>query len=91
MKSKGKSIKDEYVKLSKFFSAEDLKDIAENLVLTSTTLNISIPNIIQAYSEISETEMEIEYFLSEHKEISQLKAKYQKMELKYLKKSIQMS
>lgn len=81
MKSKGKSIKDEYVKLSKFFSAEDLKDIAENLVLTSTTLNISIPNIIQAYSEISETEMEIEYFLSEHKEISQLKAKYQKMEL----------
>lgn len=81
MKSKGKSIKDEYVKLSKFFSAEDLKDIAENLVLTSTTLNISIPNIIQAYSEISETEMEIEYFLSEHKEISQLKAKYQKVEL----------
>lgn len=81
MKSKGKNIKDEYIKLSKFFSPEDLKDIAENLVLTSTTLNISIPNIIQAFSEISETEMEIEYFLSEHKEISQLKAKYQKMEL----------
>lgn len=80
MKSKGKFINEEYEKLSKFFSVEDLKDIAENLVLTSKTLNISIQNIIQAFSEISETEMEIEYFLSEHEEIEQLRAKYQKME-----------
>lgn len=79
MKSKGKAISEEYEKLSKFFSVEDLKDIAENLVLTSKTLNVSIQNIIQAFSEISETEMEMEYFLSEHEEINKLKAKYQKM------------
>lgn len=79
MKSKGKNVYDEYIKLSQFFSVEDFKDISENLILTSKTLNVSIPNVIQAFSEISETEMEIEYFLSEYNEINQLKSKYQKM------------
>ena len=79
MKSKGKNVYDEYIKLSQFFSVEDFKDISENLILTSKTLNVSVPNVIQAFSEISETEMEIEYFLSEYNEINQLKSKYQKM------------
>lgn len=89
MKARGKGINEEYTKISKFFSDEELKDIADNLILSSKTLKISIPNVIQAFSEISETEMEIEYFLSEHDEINQLEAKSKKMQS--IKEKIQKS
>ncbi len=89
IKSKEKSIREEYVKLLKFFSVEDLKEISENLVLTSKTLNVSVSNVVQAFSEISETEWEIEYFLSEQDEINQLEIKYQKMKSIEEKEDIQ--
>ena len=56
IKTKKRSIKGEYKKLSKFFTNEDFIDISENLDITSKVLKTSVHNIIEAYSEMSESE-----------------------------------
>lgn len=80
LKSRKKSVKEEYKKLSKFFTNEDFRDISENLDITSKTLKTSAHNIIEAYSEMSESESEVYYIEEEFEQIKELLKKYKKMQ-----------
>lgn len=79
IKTKNKSIQFDYEKYSKFFSNENFRDIAENLVLTSRVLKVSVSKVIEYFSEISESEIEIDYFKDEYELLEQLKEKNEKM------------
>lgn len=80
IKTKRKNIVQEYEKFLKFFTNEDFRDIAENLLQTSKALKTSINNVVEAFSELSESESEISYLKSELKEIKKLEKKYLKMQ-----------
>ncbi len=80
IKTKRKSIYNDYKSIADFFSTEDLKDIAENLFLTSKTLKTSVLNIIEAFSEMSETVMEIDCLLDEYNQFKKLEAKNRRMQ-----------
>ena len=81
IKNKKRSVKNEYKKLSKFFTNEDFIDISKNLEVTSKVLKTSVYNIIEAYSEMSESESEVYYIEEEFEQIKQLLKKYKKMQL----------
>lgn len=87
MKGKSKSIQADYEKNRKFFTTEDYRDIAENLILTSKTLKRSITTIIEYFSEISESEAEIEYLRIENQVLKELQEKFKKMSSFKTKKS----
>jgi len=80
IKTKKKSVVQEYEKFLRFFTNEDFRNISENLVLTSKTLKTSINNVIEAFSELSESESEITYLKNEEKDLKKLEKKYLKME-----------
>ena len=80
IKTKKRSIKGEYKKLSKFFTNEDFIDISENLDITSKVLKTSVHNIIEAYSEMSESESEVYYIEEEFEKIKLLLKKHKKMQ-----------
>lgn len=80
IKSRKKRVKEEYKKLSKFFTNEDFRDISENIDITSKTLKTSVHNIIEAYSELSESESEIYYIEEEFEQLKELLKKYKKMQ-----------
>lgn len=80
IKTKKRSIKGEYKKLSKFFTNEDFIDISENLDITSKVLKTSVHNIIEAYSEMSESESEVYYIEEEFEQIKLLLKKHKKMQ-----------
>lgn len=80
IKSRKRNVKDEYNKLSKFFTNEDFRDISENLEITSKTLKVSVHNIIEAYSEMSESESEVYYIEEEFEQLKELLKKYKKMQ-----------
>lgn len=80
IKSKKRSVKGEYKKLSKFFTNEDFLDISLNLVVTSKALKTPVYNIIEAYSEMSESESEVYYIEEEFEQIKELLKKYKKMQ-----------
>lgn len=80
LKSRKKSVREEYKKLSKFFTNEDFRDVSENLDLTSKTLRTSVNNIIEAYSEMSESESEVYYIEEEFEQLKELLKKYKKMQ-----------
>lgn len=80
IKSRKKSVKEEYKKLSKFFTNEDFRDITENLDITSKTLKTSAHNIIEAYSEMSESESEVYYIEEEFEQLKELLKKHKKMQ-----------
>lgn len=87
MNAKTKSVRLEYEKNRKFFTTEDYRDIAENLVQTSKTLKRSITSVIEYFSEISESEAEEEYLRLEAQTFKELEEKYLKM--KAVKESAQ--
>ena len=80
IKSKKRSVKEEYQRLSKFFTNDDFIDISSNLEMASKTLKTSVHNIIEAYSEMSESESEVYYIEEEFEQLKQLLKKYKKMQ-----------
>lgn len=68
-----RSVQLDYKKYSQFFSQEDFRELAENIDLASDTLKIAPRNIIEVYSEMSETEAEKEYLRRDLEDISKLK------------------
>ncbi|MBR3832353.1 MAG: hypothetical protein IKJ72_01845, partial [Mycoplasmataceae bacterium] len=68
IKTKKKHVQDEYEKFLQFFSNEDFREISENLEIASKTLKNSVSNIIEAYSEMSESESEVYYIQEEFEE-----------------------
>lgn len=78
IKTKSKSIQDDYKKYSHFFSTEDYRDISDNLILTSKTLKQPVGEIIEAFYELSESEAENGYIDSEYTTLNELKNKYSK-------------
>lgn len=81
MKTKRKKSRKEYKKFLQFFTNEDFRDIAENLDLTRKTLKIPVNSVIEAYSEMSESEAEVYYIEEEFKGFKKLEAKYNKMQI----------
>lgn len=79
MNAKPKGIRLEYEKNQRFFSTEDYRDMAESLMLTSKTLKRSISAIIDYFSEISESEAEMEYLRIESQIFRELEEKYLRM------------
>lgn len=80
IKTKKRNVKGEYKKLSKFFTNEDFLDISENLDITSKVLKTPVHNIIEAYSEMSESESEVYYIEEEFEQIKLLLKKHKKMQ-----------
>lgn len=81
MKTKRKNIQAEYNKFLNFFNNEDFRDISENLLLTSKTLKTSVNNVIEAFSEISESESEVYYLKEEYEDFKQLEKKVERMQV----------
>ena len=81
MKTKRKKSREEYKKFLQFFTNEDFRDIAENLDLTRKTLKVPVNSVIEAYSEMSESEAEVYYIEEEFKGFKKLEEKYNKMQV----------
>lgn len=80
MKSRKKDIQEEYKKFSQFFTNEDFRTVSENLDLTSKTLKTSVNNVIEAYSEMSESESELYYIEEEFEQFKELLIKHKRMQ-----------
>ena len=80
MKTKRKKSRKEYKKFLQFFTNEDFRDIAENLDLAKKTLKVPANTIIEAYSELSESEAEVYYIEEEFKGFKKLEEKDKKMQ-----------
>lgn len=76
MNGKSKSIKQDYNLFSRYFSTEDFRDIAENILLTSKTLKTSANNVILAFCEMSEGELEQRFLEDEYSDFEKIEAKY---------------
>ena len=81
MKTRKKNIQEEYKKFSQFFTSEDFRNVSENLDLTSKTLKTSVNNIIEAYSEMSESEAEVYYIQEEFEQFKELLKKFKRMQI----------
>lgn len=81
MKTKRKKSRKEYKKFLQFFTNEDFRDIAENLDLAKKTLKVPANSIIEAYSEMSESEAEVYYIEEEFKGFKNLEEKNAKMQI----------
>lgn len=80
IKTKRKKSKKEYKRLLQFFTNEDFRDIAENIDLARRTLKVPANTIMEAYSELSESEAESYYIEEEFNGFKKLEEKYNKME-----------
>ena len=81
MGRKRKSTYRDFQKYSKYFSQEDFRELADNITLTARTLKIPNSSVIEAYSEMSETEAEIAYLSSDITILDSLEEKYNAMEV----------
>lgn len=81
IKTKRKNVQAEYNKFLNFFTNEDFRDISENLAITSKTMRTSINNVIEAFSEMSESESEVYYIKEEYEDFKQLEKKVIRMKL----------
>ena len=81
MGRKRKSTYRDFQKYSKYFSQEDFRELAENITLTARTLKVPNSSVIEAYSEMSETEAEIAYLSSDITILDSLEEKYNAMEV----------
>lgn len=86
MESKRPSIQEDYKKYSVYFLAKDFRDIMENLELTSKNLKISLTKTIEAFCELSETNVEKSHLQNDFEALKNLEKKYKKMD--GLKKSM---
>ena len=81
MGRKRKSTYRDFQKYSKYFSQEDFRELADNITLTARTLKVPNSSVIEAYSEMSETEAEIAYLSSDITILDSLEEKYNAMEV----------
>lgn len=81
MGRKRRSTYRDFQKYSKYFSQEDFRELAENITLTARTLKVPNSSVIEAYSEMSETEAEIAYLSSDITILDSLEEKYNAMEV----------
>ena len=81
MGRKRKSTYRDFQKYSKYFSQEDFRELADNITLTARTLKVPNSSVIEAYSEMSETEAEIAYLSSDINILDSLEEKYNAMEV----------
>lgn len=81
IKTKKKNVQQEYDKFLNFFTNEDFRTISENLVMTSRTLKTTIGDVIEAFSELSESESEISYLEDEYNEFKKLEKKFLRMKV----------
>lgn len=81
MGRKRKSTYRDFQKYSKYFSQEDFRELAENITITARTLKVPNSSVIEAYSEMSETEAEIAYLSSDITILDSLEEKYNAMEV----------
>lgn len=75
---KNSEIQKDYKKASVYFSTEDFRDIAENLILTKQTLKISKNSVIDIFREMSESQREKELVEDEYTNLRELEKKYMK-------------
>lgn len=80
MSSKKASIQKDYKKYSVYFSTKDFRDIIENLSLTSKTLRISLTKTIEAFAELSESDVESTHLENDFEALKDLEKKYLKMD-----------
>lgn len=76
IKGRSKEVKKDYKMFSTFFSTEDFRDIAENLLLTSKTLKVPVTNVIDVFCEMSEGELEQRVLEDEHRDFEKIEEKY---------------
>ena len=81
MGKRRKSTYRDFEKYSKFFTQEDFRELAENITVAAKTLKIPNSSVIEAYSEMSETEAEISYLNSDIQILESLEQKYNSMEI----------
>ena len=79
MKTRKKTVQLDYEKYSLYFKNEDYRDIIENLLLTTKTLKMSMYTVIEAFSNLSETEAEQSYIKDDIKDLKSLENKTLKM------------
>ncbi|MBQ1762978.1 MAG: hypothetical protein IIZ92_08775, partial [Aquincola sp.] len=60
MRSKSKTIQDDYDRYLVFYKLEDFREVIEKVVVTSKTAKISVSKVVDIFQEISETDAEIE-------------------------------
>lgn len=80
MESRRPVIQEDYKKYSLYFSTQDFRDIIENLTLTSKTLKISLTKTIEAFYELSETNVENSHLENDFDTLNKLEKKYIKMD-----------
>lgn len=83
-----KGIQREYEKFSKFYATENFRDLANNIVFTSKTAKMTTDQVIACFSDISESNRELESLLDERDLIRSLAKKYivmSKIKVEYIK------
>ena len=87
MRSKNKTIQDDYERYLVFYKLEDFREIIEKVVSTSKTAKISISKVVDIFQEISETDAELEYINVNGNEIKKIEEKeYRYTRLGFLQK-----
>ena len=79
MKSKSKSIQEDYDRYLVFYKLEDFREIIEKVSVTSKTAKISISKVVDIFKEISETDAEVEYVNINGNEIKKIEKKLENM------------
>ena len=88
MSYRRKGIQSEYRKFSKFYATENFRDLANNIVFTSKTAKMPTDQVIACFSDISESNRELESLLDERDLIRSLAKKYivmSKIKVQYIK------
>ena len=75
MRSKSKTIQDDYDRYLVFYKLEDFREVIEKVVVTSKTAKISVSKVVDIFQEISETDAEIEYININGSEIKKIEEK----------------
>ncbi len=83
MLSKNREVQEDYKNYKIFYTAEDFREIIENVVKTSSTIKQSFSKVIELFYNISETEAEIEHIKSNGEYILRVTEKYKEISEKF--------
>ena len=85
MRSKNKTIQDDYEKYLVFYKLEDFREIIEKVVVINQNVKISVSRVIDIFMQISETDAEIDYIISNGKELKNIEEKqYRFLRIDYI-------
>lgn len=79
IENRKKKLQNDFNQYSKFFSTEEFRDIAENILLASQTTKYTLTKTIGAYYQMSESEAEQGYLSEQYKSLKDLEEKVTKM------------